>query len=275
MAKVLKSKNPKEMENYLEINRKLWNAKTDVHFGSDFYAVDAFLKGDTSLKEIELDLLGDIKGKRILHLQCHFGQDSLSLARMGAKVTGVDLSDQAIAKAKQMNEKLGLDAEFICCNVYDIDQHLNGEKFDIIFATYGTIGWLPELGRWAQLIAQHLQKDGKLVFVEFHPVIWAFDDHFTKIEYSYFNKEAIYEITEGTYTDRKAPLKNESYSWNHPLSEVFKSLLGNGLRIDHFDEYDYSPYDCFPKTVAMEKGYQIQGMEGNLPMVYSIIARHK
>ena len=260
------------MENYLAINRELWNAKTTVHFESDFYDVPSFLAGKSSLKEIELGLLGDVKGKDILHLQCHFGQDTLSLARMGAHATGLDLSDQAISKARELNQQLDLNAEFICCDVLEMDQHLAGKKFDIIFTSYGTIGWLPELTKWGKLIAQHLKKEGKFVFVEFHPVVWMFDYHFTKVDYSYFNTEAIHEITEGTYTDRSAPLKNESYSWNHPLSEVFSALLSAGLQIKQFEEFNYSPYDCFEETVKAEIGFQIKGLEGKLPMVYSIVA---
>src|ERR1043165_2697289 len=109
---------------YLEANRALWDKKTEYHTGSDFYKMDAFLAGATSLNDIELQLLGDIKGKSILHLQCHFGQDTLSLARMGAKVTGVDLSGEAIKKAQELNDKLGLDATFVCANVYDVPQIL-------------------------------------------------------------------------------------------------------------------------------------------------------
>ncbi len=262
-----------QMKNYLDVNRELWNAKTDVHFESDFYDVSTFLKGKSSLQEIETALLGDVSGLDILHMQCHFGQDTLSLSRNGAKVTGVDLSDKAIEKARLLNDKLGLDAHFICCDVLKMDEQLGGKQFDMVFTTYGTIGWLPALTKWGQLIAQHLKPGGKLVFVEFHPVVWMYDNDFTKVEYSYFNKEAIYEITEGTYADQDAPIKNESYSWNHPLVDVFQALLGAGLSIKHFEEYDYSPYDCFNQTIKVERGYQIKGMEGLIPMVYSIVAQ--
>src|SRR5436189_4993553 len=129
---------------YVELNRRAWNMRTTYHVQSSFYHVKEFTKGESSLNAIELALLGDIKGKSILHLQCHFGQDSLSLARMGAKVTGVDLSDKSIEKAKELNKQLDLDADFICCNIYDLPNHLTKE-FDIVFTSYGTIGWLPDL----------------------------------------------------------------------------------------------------------------------------------
>src|ERR1700748_3023902 len=138
-------------QNYKEINKEAWNKKTAVHVDADFYDVPAFLNGKNSLHTTELNLLGNVKGKSILHLQCHFGLDTLSLARMGAKVTGIDLSDKAIAKARELNTKLGLDATFICCDIYDLPQNLN-EKFDLIFTSYGVLGWLPDLQKWAAVI---------------------------------------------------------------------------------------------------------------------------
>ena len=139
------TKNYKEMsKDYLEVNKKLWNEKTTIHVGSDFYEMEEFLAGKNTLKPIETPLLGDVKGKSILHLQCHFGQDSLSLARMGAKVTGLDLSDASISKAQELNKKMGLDAKFVCSDVYSAKNHIK-EKFDIVFTSYGTIGWLPDL----------------------------------------------------------------------------------------------------------------------------------
>lgn len=126
-------------KNYLEINKQSWNKKTDIHLKSDFYDLQGFLNGNTSLNEIELKLLGNITGKNILHLQCHFGQDTISLARLGAKVTGVDLSDNAIDKANLLAEKTRTKADFICCDIYDLPQHLDKE-FDFVFTSYGTIG---------------------------------------------------------------------------------------------------------------------------------------
>ena len=158
---------------YLEINRKSWNNRVDVHLKSDFYDVEGFLKGESSLNDIELGLLGDIKGKSILHLQCHFGQDTISLGRLGANVTGVDLSDKAIDHAKILAGKANVNATFICCDIYDLPAHLN-EQFDIIFTSYGVIGWLPDMNKWAQIISNYLKPNGKFVFVEFHPIVWMF-----------------------------------------------------------------------------------------------------
>ena len=259
-------------ENYIKKNKELWNQKTEYHIKSDFYDMNSFLNNKNSLQTIELDLLGDISGKKILHLQCHFGQDTLSLGNFGANVTGVDLSDNAIKKAKNLAKETNINANFICCNIYDLPKHLN-EKFDIIFTSYGTIGWLPDLNKWAQLISNFLKPNGKFVFVEFHPVVWMFDDDFKKIKYRYFKSDAIIEIEEGTYADREASIKTESITWNHSLSEVINSLITSGLEINKFDEYDYSPYNCFNNTTKISKNkFRIKHLDNKIPMVYSVVA---
>ncbi|MEM7660585.1 MAG: class I SAM-dependent methyltransferase, partial [Bacteroidota bacterium] len=134
--------------NWSKINRNLWNEKTGHHLGSEFYDMPAYLQGKTSLQEIELQEVGEVRGKSLLHLQCHFGQDTLSWARMGANVTGVDLSDTSIEQARKLAQQLAIPAQFIRSNVYDLPEILD-EQFDIVFTSYGTIGWLPDLDRWA------------------------------------------------------------------------------------------------------------------------------
>ncbi len=133
-------------ENYIAINRQSWNKKTDIHLDSAFYDMDGFRKGNTSLNDIELKLLGDLNGKSILHLQCHFGQDTISLSQLGAKAVGVDLSDNAIDNARKIAAEMNVDTTFICCDVYDLPNHLD-QQFDVVFTSYGTIGWLPDLDR--------------------------------------------------------------------------------------------------------------------------------
>lgn len=258
------------MEQFFEVNKKMWNARTDVHLSSEFYDVDSFIEKGNSLNEIELELLGNVSDKNILHLQCHFGQDTLSLARMGALVTGLDFSDKAITAAKQLAEKTHLDAEFVCANVYHTDQHLNHKLFDIVFTSYGTIGWLPDLNKWAEQIRKRLRVGGKFVFAEFHPVLWMFDSQFSKVDYSYFNREIIEEQEVGTYTDGGNHLHTQSFSWNHSLGEVMEALRKNNLIVDSFQEFDYSPYNCFANTVKTEKGYQIDNLRGKIPMVYAL-----
>jgi len=256
--------------NAFDANRAAWNARAQLHVGSKFYDVEGFVSGRNSLTALELDLLGDVQGKRILHLQCHFGQDTLSMARMGAEVTGLDLSDTAIEEARKLTERCGLKADWVISNVIDHVQELDGQ-FDIVFTSYGTIGWLPDLKPWAVNIMRYLKPGGRLVFVEFHPVVWMYDNDFTHVAYSYFNRELIVEEEQGSYADRSAEIKLSSYCWNHDLSEVFTALLNGGSRIERFTEMDGSPHDCFNNSVKGEHGlYRIKGLEGKLPMVYAI-----
>ncbi|GAA4777292.1 MULTISPECIES: class I SAM-dependent methyltransferase [Flavobacterium] len=262
-------------QDYITINKKTWNEKTDIHVNSEFYANDDFLKGKSSLNDIELKLLGDIKGKSILHLQCHFGQDTISFSRMGANATGIDLSDKAIAKAKEFNNQLNLDAKFICCDIYDLPNHLN-EQFDIVFTSYGTIGWLPDLDKWANVVSRFLKPGGKFVFAEFHPIVWMFDNDFKEVFYSYFNVEPIIEEETGTYANKNSSIETKTITWNHPTSEVLNALIKSGLEINSFDEYDYSPYNCFNETEEFETGkFRIKHLQNKIPMVFSLTATKK
>ncbi|WBV57777.1 class I SAM-dependent methyltransferase [Chryseobacterium daecheongense] len=262
-------------KNYLEINRNSWNAKVEPHLKSDFYFVDEFLNGRSSLNSIELELLGNIEGKKILHLQCHFGQDSISLSRLGAVVTGIDLSDKAIATARDLTKKCGTDTEFICSDVYDLPNVLN-EKFDIVFTSYGTIGWLPDLDHWAQVIAHFLKPDGKFIMAEFHPVVWMFDDDFNRVAYNYFNEKPIIETYNGTYADPSADITQEYVMWNHSLAEVIQNLIKNNMTINDFQEFDWSPYPCFKHIVESEKGkWRIPQFGNHIPLVFALEAQKK
>lgn len=260
---------------YLKINRIAWNKKVEVHLNSDFYAVNDFIKGETSLNSIELDLLSDVSRKKLLHLQCHFGQDSISLSRMEAEVTGIDLSDSAIQEANELAKKCNTNTRFVCCDVYDVNNQIN-EKFDVVFSSYGTIGWLPDLNKWAQVISEALKPGGEFVFVEFHPVVWMFDDNFERIAYNYFNSGPILETNTGTYADTNAPIQNELVMWNHSLAEVIQNLIQYGLEITSFSEFDYSPYNCFNNTIEIEsKKFRIKHLGNNIPMVYALKAKKK
>ena len=258
---------------YIKVNKELWNGKTPHHVKSSFYNMAPFLAGATSLNDIELGLLGDVKGKTILHLQCHFGKDSLSLARMGAKVTGIDFSEEAIAKARELNTELGLDAEFICSDVYSLGDVLT-RQFDIIYTSYGVICWLPDMGKWAGIVRQFLKPGGHFVFVEFHPAVWMFDDEYKFVKYGYFNGGPIIETPAGTYADFNASIQLQEITWNHHLGEVLGALLDQQLQLLSFTEYDSSPYPCFPEITECAPGrYQIKGLEGKIPMVYALKMR--
>lgn len=261
--------------NYIEKNKAAWNSRTDHHIDSSFYDVDGFLKGKNSLNDIELKLLDDVKGKTVLHLQCHFGQDTISLSRMGAIATGVDLSDNAISKAIDLAKKANEDVSFICCDIYDLPNHLD-KQFDIVFTSYGTIGWFPDLDKWAGIITRFLKPGGKFVFAEFHPVVWMFDNDFEKVTYTYAKADPIIETEQGTYADKSAPITTEMITWNHSIAEVLTSLIQNGLTIDSFEEYDYSPYNCFNKTIEFEVGkFRIEHFDNKIPIVYALRAFKK
>lgn len=257
---------------YFSANKDLWNQRTIVHRDSSFYNLEGFKKGESVLTPIELNELGEVSGKTMLHLQCHFGMDSLDWVRRGAKVTGIDISDTAIAEAQKLNQELGLNATFVCCNVLDTSQHVR-EQVDIVFTSYGTIGWLPDLKPWASMIAERLRPGGIFYIAEFHPMVWMFDDDFTHIQYSYENREVIVTENQGTYTDRYADIKGKEYSWNHSISEVLNALIEAGLRVRFFNEHMFSPYPCFRNVVEFEPGkWHIKGLEGKIPIVYSLMA---
>ena len=272
---------------YFEANKHLWNQRTAVHKDSVFYDLAGFKAGANVLTPIELNEIGDVKGRSLLHLQCHFGMDTMSFSRMGAKCTGIDLSDDAIKLAKEINDELKLDAKFICCNVYDLLSEnrsvrkappLEGfgeaEQFDIVFTSYGTIGWLPDLDRWAKVISEKLKPGGFFYMAEFHPVVWMFDDDFTHIKYYYDNKEIIVMEDQPSYTGDKNEIVGKEYSWNHSISEVLNALINAGLKIEFFNEHTFSPYANFKNSVESEPGkWYIKGMEGKIPMVYSLMAR--
>ena len=273
---------------YFEANKNLWNQRTAVHKDSAFYDLAGFKAGTNVLTPIELNEIGDVEGKSLLHLQCHFGMDTLSFSRMGAKCVGVDLSDEAIKLAREINDELKLDAKFICCNVYDLLSENRsvskapplegfGEagQFDIVFTSYGTIGWLPDLDPWAKVIAERLKPGGYFYMAEFHPVVWMFDDDFTHIKYHYDNREIIVMEDQPTYTGDKNEIAGKEYSWNHSISEVLNALINTGLKIEFFNEHTFSPYSNFKNSVETEPGkWHIKGMEGKIPMVYSLRARN-
>ena len=267
-------------QSYFEENKKSWNKRTAIHKDSVFYDLASFKKGKSSLNKIELEELGDVKDKTLLHLQCHFGMDTMSWAREGAIATGIDLSDEAIKLAKEINEELKLNAKFICANVYDLTDAekvppLEGfrEAFDIVFTSYGTIGWLPDLDKWAEIVTHFLKPGGTFYIADFHPVLWMMDENFEHIKYNYFNTEVITEEISGTYSDRTAPIKSIEHGWNHPFSEIITTLLKHNLQIQLFNEFTYSPYKCFNNLEQGEDGmWRIKGMDEKMPMMYSIKA---
>ena len=259
-------------------NRAAWDVRAEQHLASSFYDVDAWLRGANSLKPPELALLGELSGRRLLHLQCHFGQDTLSLARRGAEVVGLDFSGRAIAAARDLARRAGLAAQFHEVDVLTADRHpplaAQAGTFDVAFASYGTIGWLPDIDRWAAVVAHFLRPGGRLVFVEFHPLADLYGPHALQVPYGYFGGAPTLE-TEGTYTDVAEERPMPTAFWDHPVSAVVQALLDVGLQLERFAEYDYSPYDIYgERGVERAPGeWQLRGLEGRVPLLYSLTAK--
>ena len=252
---------------YLNINKEAWDKRTKVHVGSKFYDLEAFKSGKSSLNTIELELVGNVEGKKLLHLQCHFGQDTLSWAREGATVTGVDLSTEAIEQANKLKSALELDATFVANDIYQFGNE-NTEKFNIVFTSYGVLCWLPDLNHWAKTIVNSLETGGEFHLVEFH----TFND--LLCGYSYFPRSEPDVEDEGTYTENCDGTKSKMVTWAHSLSEVINALISAGLSIEHFKEYPYSPYNCFEGLVHVSgQGYQMLHKGQQVPLLYSIKAR--
>lgn len=250
-----KYKSVKDNEKYFNVNKATWNEKVKVHSKSNMYDLETFKKGRTSLMPYELKALCDVKGKSLLHLQCHFGQDTLSWSRLGAKCVGVDLSDEGIDLARKLNDELDLDAEFVCCNVLETSDFVK-ETFDIVFTSYGVIGWLPDLRPWGKMIAEKLKSGGRFYMVEFHPIVWMFDylEKVPSLKYGYMQAEVIYEEYEGTYADESSGMISKEYGWNHGLGEIVSVLTESGLHIEYLKEHYESPYNVLPNLTATNNG---------------------
>jgi ubiquinone/menaquinone biosynthesis C-methylase UbiE len=263
-------------QDYYEANKKLWNAKTPVHKASSFYDVAGFRAGKTSLQATELEELTEVEGKSLLHLQCHFGLDTLSWARKGAKVTGVDFSEEAIALAQEISTEENIPARFIASNIYDLTEVLD-EQFDIIYTSYGVLCWLGNIEEWARIVARYLKPGGTFYIVEHHPswMMFEFETGDMNVAFPYFlNKEPMREKSEGTYADMSSELSGVEYFWNYPLGEVITALIQAGLQLEYVHEFPYTHYNCFPNMVELAAGeWHMKGFEKLVPLLFSIKAK--
>jgi len=264
------------MENEgMRANRRLWDEWAHVNANSKMYAHDDFKRGRNSLNPLEMGEVGGVAGKRLLHLQCHFGQDSLSWARLGATVTGMDFSPEAIQIAQQTSAEMQLPARFICCNLYDLPQQLD-ETFDVVFTSYGALTWLPDLPEWARIAACYVKPGGLFYIAEFHPFAMVFDDEAEHVEqhYPYFNDGPIILPVRGSYADRDAAVQQGlSYEWSYPLGEVITALIGAGLRIEFVHEFPFTIYQAYPWVEKHEDGYYYpKAGIPSLPLLFSIRA---
>lgn len=261
------------MDEHFRTNRALWDGWARMHERSAFYDVDAFRAGALTLQPIELEQLGDVSGKRLLHLQCHLGLDTLSWARLGAQVTGVDFSPRAVSFARSLADELGLKARFVCSNVYDVQTELR-EPFDIVFASYGVLAWIPDVRRWAEIAASYLNPGGEFHLVEFHPVANTLDDSGSSLAHPYFHsKEPLRYQAQGSYAEPEAEFSHEAYEWTHSVADVLNALISAGLTIRAVREFAWTPYNCFPFLEEREKGrWYVRGEGPLVPLTFSIMA---
>lgn len=267
------------MRDEIKTNRELWDAMTPVHIKSKFYDVDGFKKGHCTLDPLEVEELGEVSGKSLLHLQCHFGMDTLSWARRGAKVMGMDFSPPAIDKARELADEMDIKARFLCCDLYDLPNKLD-EKFDIVFASGGVLCWLPDLSAWGRVVAHHLKPGGSFYLREFHPFSYCMDDRDGVTEprahYPYFHKGEPLCFAggeDGDYADPDTILDKDSLEWPYALSSVIGALLVAGLRLDFLHEFPWTTYKSLPYLKEDAEGrWWMKDYQGGFPLMFSLKA---
>ena len=268
------------MAERFELTRHNWNERTPIHAASAFYDVAGFKAGRNTLSDIERTEVGAVDGKSILHLQCHFGMDTMSWARLGATATGVDISDAAIDLARTLDHELGLGVRFIRANVYDLPDLLD-DRFDIVYTGVGAICWLPDLDAWAEVVVRFLNAGGTFYMLDVHPMSLVFEaarDPHGKPDlrpvYSYFPDPAglLDDGERPTYAGT-TPIKTPVYEWQHSLSEVVNALLRAGLTIESFNEFPVAPYQAFPHMRQSDGWWRLPERHGSVAFLFSIKAR--
>ena len=261
-------------QEWFAANRAMWDERVGIHVGSRFYDVDGFLAGRDTLQPFEVDEVGDVRGKSLLHLQCHFGLDTLSWARRGARVTGLDFSSAAVEAARELAGTAALDGEFVESNVYDAVEALDGRQFDVVYTGLGALVWLPDIERWARTVAKLVAPGGFLYLAEFHPFTGVFGYKELKVEYAYFDRGPLVDDDPGTYADLDAAtVHNRSYQWHHPLGEVVSAVIAAGLQPEFLHEHDYTLWQRWPFLVEGPEGqYRLPAGMPSLPLMYSLRA---
>ncbi len=261
------------MKDYSSINRKWWNDVTLVHSKSKLYDLENFKKGKTSLQKTEIDELGSVRNKTLLHLLCHFGMDTLSWARRGAIVTGVDLSDDSIRLAKKLSRQIGVPGNFVCSDIYSLPKVLD-KKFDIVFASYGVLLWLSSIKKFAKIVKHFLAPGGTFYIIDLHPFTEIISHDF-KFAYKYFDRGPYLDDSSGTYTDWSSDdVSGITYEWSHTVSDVINSLIGQGLKIEFLHEFPYTMYDQFPGFMEKNKKgqYVLKDKKIQVPLLFSLKA---
>ncbi|GLW52038.1 class I SAM-dependent methyltransferase [Kitasatospora phosalacinea] len=263
----------------ISANREGFNLRARAHMQSSYYSVERFKQGHNMLRKLEQEELGDVSGKTLLELQCHIGVNSLSLARLGAKVTGTDISDEAIDIARELASDLDLDASFVQANLYDLPDVLDGQ-FDMVFTGYGTLSFLPDIDRWAEIAAQYVKPGGTLTVVEIHPMLTLFSDvdGELRLARSLFKSRDVHHEMSSSYADKIADeveVETHSiYGWRWSVEQVLNALVKAGLTIERVRE---APYDARQRLPLMvpdgEHNWRIPG--DPIPLSFSCTARRR
>lgn len=267
-------------DEWVELNRSWWDERVPIHTASELYDLPGFLADPeaTTLRPFEIEEVGDVDGLTLFHPQCHFGMDSLSWARRGARVTGLDFSAAAVAAAHAAAGDAGLDARFVTGNVYDAVDAVDGRTFDVVYSGLGAINWLPDIGRWAQVMGALVRPGGTFYLAEFHPVGAVFGDEDLVVTYPYFRSDDTPMVFDepGTYAQLDARTEhNRTVEWTHPLGSVVSAVIEAGLTIELFHEFDYTLYPRWPFLVRRghRNAFHLPDDVPSLPLMYSLRAR--
>jgi SAM-dependent methyltransferase len=266
-------------ERYYEANRRNWDERVGIHEASPQYDRAAFLRDERPPYPVEREELGDVAGKTLLHLQCHFGMDTLAWARLGAAVTGIDFSPAAIEAAQRLSADSGVPGRFIEANVYDASELL-AEQFDVVYANVGALCWLPDVREWARVAAHFARPDGMLYLYEVHPLLTTLDDSrsdpLLAIEHPYFEMSAPLAWDDPvTYTDGPALENTRHYEWSHSLGEIVTAIIEAGFRLDFLHEHHELPWRAFPwlePVDAPRELWRLPERPERLPMMFSLRA---
>ena len=265
------------MEELLAANRANWDDRTAIHLRSRFYDVEGWLRDERGPRRREVEVLGDVAGVRLLHLQCHFGLDTLAWARVGAQVTGLDFSPVAIRAAEDLARRAGLAerSTFVCANVLEAVQALGDATFDVVYVSTGALCWLPSVDLWAAQVGALVAPGGRFYLHEGHPVAWALADDRLCFEHTYFEEQEPYvDDSDVTYTDAERPIRSRrSYEWNHGIGEIVTALVTHGLAIEWLAEHDWTDYQRFPWLTADGEGRWSPADGPRAPLSFSLLAR--
>ncbi|AKU17288.1 class I SAM-dependent methyltransferase [Luteipulveratus mongoliensis] len=270
------------MTDYLASNRANWDERAAVHAASPDYDIDRLLSSDTELSAVvafDTLRLGDVSGQDGVHLQCHIGTDTLSLARLGATMTGVDLSPASLAEGRSLASRAGVEIPYVECDVYDAPAALDGQTFDFVYTGIGAICWLPSIDRWASTVAELLRPGGRLFIREGHPMLWSLDtddDQKIHLVYPYFEREEPVVINEGTtYVETDHEFTSvTTMDWNHGLGEIVTALLAHGFTLTELTEHDSAPWEALPGLMTRDESgeWRLTDQPERLPCTYTLQA---